>query len=133
MNPSNSVPLTALLHTVIPCNNLSRSLYIPSPISLSLPAPTNPHHKLPFIYFLSPNQLRYKFKERSKATNFARSFPVTSVTLCPQAAIYKRRQTWSHYICKRWSEVIPALAMRAYRATEVWLHSFLISAPDGVV
>ena len=116
MHPTSSAPLNApskqsplAIHIrLVP----STSHYI---LSLSLPALTNPHHKFPFIHFLSPNQLPYKFKERRKVTNFARSFSVTSVTLCPQAAIYNRRQNRRHYIWKRWGEAILALAMRANR------------------
>ena len=88
-------------------------------LSLSLPALTNPHHKFTFIYFLSPNQLPYKFQERSKVTNFERSLSVASVTPCPQGATYNRRQNWRHYICKRRGEIILALAMRANRSKGV--------------
>lgn len=84
MHPTSSVSLTpppSIAIHIRPVPSTSHSL-----LSLSLPALTNPHHKFPLIYFLSPNQLPYKFKQRSKVTNFARSFSVTSVTLCPQAA-----------------------------------------------
>jgi hypothetical protein len=99
-------PLAAL-HNPFLTEYSSCSVFLSSTFSLSLSLSTPPYHPLSlphyqflYIYFLSPNQFPYKFKERSTETNFVSHFSVTSLTLCSQAAIFNQPQYWHHYVCK---------------------------------